>query len=448
MIQGSGLYVHTCPALGRARWLDRTYYQGIQGRFGIRPDRVGRQHVLTLLGQTSSRCDQHLPADTVRRVSNDANALVEDFRARIGRKPTGVWAAPGRVNLIGEHTDYNDGYVMPFALPHRALIAAAPRQDGTWSVTSLNNDSTKIFQPADLEPGMSGWQAYVAGVVWSLREAGHQVGGTDLVLTSDVPEGAGLSSSAALECAVLTALADLNDLDIAGLERAKLARRAENVFVGAPTGLMDQAAATLCTAGHALFFDCRTDDAEQVRVDTSSAGLEILVLDTRTPHALVDSEYASRRASCEEAARLLGVPALRDVIDLAAALDRLPDPVMRRRVRHVITENSRVLEAVKILRTGRIVDLAPLLDASHESMRDDFEITVPQVDLAVETARTSGALGARMTGGGFGGCIIALVPAGEAERIGDEITQSFATAGYGPPAHFTAVPSAGAQRVR
>ncbi|HET9778096.1 MAG TPA: galactokinase [Propionibacteriaceae bacterium] len=381
-------------------------------------------------------------------MSNDANALVEDFRARIGRKPTGVWAAPGRVNLIGEHTDYNDGYVMPFALPHRVLIAAAPRQDGTWSITSLNNDSTKIFQPADLQPGMSGWQAYVAGVVWSLQEAGHQVGGTDLVLTSDVPEGAGLSSSAALECAVLTALADLNDLDIAGLERAKLARRAENIFVGAPTGLMDQAAATLCTAGHALFFDCRTDDAEQVRFDTSSAGLEILVLDTRTPHALVDSEYAARRASCEEAARLLGVPALRDVIDLAAALDRLPDPVMRRRVRHVVTENSRVLEAVKILRTGRIVDLAPLLDASHESMRDDFEITVPQVDLAVETARTSGALGARMTGGGFGGCIIALVPAGEAERIGDEITQSFATAGYGPPAHFTAVPSAGAQRLR
>jgi galactokinase len=204
----------------------------------------------------------------------------------------------------------------------------------------------------------------------------------------------------------------------------------------------------LCTAGHALFFDCRTDDAEQLRFDTTSAGLEILVLDTRTPHALVDSEYAARRASCEEAARLLGVPALRDVIDLAAALDQLPDPVMRRRVRHVVTENSRVLEAVKVLRTGRIADLAPLLDASHESMRDDFEITVPQVDLAVETARASGAFGARMTGGGFGGCIIALVPAGEAERIGHEIAQSFAIAGYGPPAHFTAVPSAGAQRLR
>jgi galactokinase len=263
-----------------------------------------------------------------------------------------------------------------------------------------------------------------------------------------VPEGAGLSSSAALECSVLTALADLNELDIAGLERAKLARRAENVFVGAPTGLMDQAASTLCTTGHALFFDCRTDDAEQVRFDTASAGLEILVLDTKTPHALVDSEYAARRASCEEAARILGVAALRDVTDLDSALERLPDPVIRRRVRHVVTENARVLEAVGVLRAARIADLAPLLDASHASMRDDFEITVPQVDLAVEVARTSGALGARMTGGGFGGCIIALVPAGEAERIGREIVESFAATGHGPPMHFTAVPSAGAQRLR
>jgi galactokinase len=233
--------------------------------------------------------------DTVRRVSNDADALVEAFHARTDRQPAGVWAAPGRVNLIGEHTDYNDGYVMPFALAQRVVIAAAPRDNGSWSVTSLNNDSTKIFQATDLQPGMAGWQAYVAGVVWALLESGHRVGGADLILTSDVPVGAGLSSSAALECAVLAALADLNDLDIAGLERAKLARRAENVFVGAPTGLMDQAASTLCAAGYALFFDCRTTEAEQVRFDTSSAGLEILVLDTKTPHALVDSEYAARR---------------------------------------------------------------------------------------------------------------------------------------------------------
>ena len=386
--------------------------------------------------------------DTVRRVSNDVGALVQAFRVRTDRQPVGVWAAPGRVNLIGEHTDYNDGYVMPFALAQRVLIAAAPRHDGTWSVTSLNNDSTKIFQTADLQPGMTGWQAYVAGVVWALQEAGHRVGGADLVLTSDVPEGAGLSSSAALECAVLTALADLNDLDIAGLERAKLARRAENAFVGAPTGLMDQAAATLCTAGHALFFDCRTDDAEQVRFDTVSAGLEILVLDTKTPHALVDSEYAARRASCEEAARLLGVAALRDVTNVDAALERLPDPVIQRRVRHVVSENARVLQAVDVLRAGRIADLAPLLDASHASMRDDFEITVPQVDLAVETARAAGALGARMTGGGFGGCIIALVQAGDVERVGSDIARSFADAGFRPPVHFAALPSAGAHRLQ
>ena len=381
-------------------------------------------------------------------MSNDADSLIEALRNQTGRQPAGVWTAPGRVNLIGEHTDYNEGYVMPFALAQRVLIAAAPRDDGTWSVTSLNNDSTKIFSAADLNPGMAGWQAYVAGVVWALQDAGHRVGGADLVLTSDVPEGAGLSSSAALECAVLTALADLNDFDIVGIELAKLARRSENVFVGAPTGLMDQAASILCTAGHALFFDCRTDAAEQVLFDTTRAGLEILVLDTKTPHALVDSEYTARRASCEEAARLLGIPALRDVTDLDAALDQLPDPVIKRRVRHVVTENARVLEAADVLRAGRIADLAPLLDGSHESMRDDFEITVPQVDLAVETARASGALGARMTGGGFGGCIIALVELGNSERIGRAIVESFGAAGYGPPVYFTAVPSAGAQRLQ
>jgi galactokinase len=403
---------------------------------------------ITLWARPGACCSQVAWADTVRRVSNDAGALAEAFRGRTDRQPAGVWAAPGRVNLIGEHTDYNDGYVMPFALAQRVLIAAAPRDDGTWSVTSLNNDSTETFRPTDLQPGMPGWQAYVAGVVWALQEAGHRVDGADLVLTSDVPEGAGLSSSAALECSVLTALADLNDLDIAGLDRAKLARRAENVFVGAPTGLMDQAASTLCTTGHALFFDCRTDAAEQVRFDAASAGFEILVLDTKTPHALVDSEYAARRASCEEAARLLGVAALRDVTDLDSALERLPDPVIRRRVRHVVTENARVLQAVEVLRAGRIADLAPLLDASHASMRDDFEITVPQVDLAVEVARAAGALGARMTGGGFGGCIIALVPAGDVERVGADIARSFADAGFRPPMHFAALPSAGAHRLQ
>jgi galactokinase len=369
------------------------------------------------------------------------------FSDSVGHRATGVWRAPGRVNLIGEHTDYNDGFVMPFALGQHVVMAAAPRSDGRWSVTSTNQDETRSFGTDELRPGMSGWQAYVAGVVWALQEAGHAVAGADLLLASDVPVGAGLSSSAALECATLATLADLNELEIEPLERAKLARRCENEFVGAPTGLMDQAASTLCIADSALFFDCRSFAYRQVPMGLAGAGFEILVLDTNTPHALVDSEYADRRRTCEEAARLLGVPALRDVEDLDAALAALPDDVMRRRVRHVVTEDARVLQAVDRLSEGRLVDLAPLLDASHTSMRDDFEITVPTVDLAVEAAREAGASGARMTGGGFGGCIIALVAQGESDAVAAHIADRFAEAGFRPPAHFAAVPSDGAARV-
>ncbi len=389
------------------------------------------------------------PDSTVLVVSSDAvDALVRAFTEETGRAPTGVWAAPGRVNLIGEHTDYNDGFVMPFALEQRVVVAAAPRDDGVWRVTSLNESSTETIAREDLQPGMTGWQAYVAGVVWALDDDGHAIEGADLVLSSDVPIGAGLSSSAALECATLATLADLNDLSVEPLDRAKLARRCENEFVGAPTGLMDQAASTLCVPGHALFFDCRTFDFRQVPVGLAEAELEILVLDTNTPHALVDSEYADRRATCEEAAALLAVPALRDIDDLEAALTALPDDVMRRRVRHVVTENARVHQAAELLIAGQLADLAPLLDASHTSMRDDFEITVPTVDLAVEAARGAGAIGARMTGGGFGGCIIALVPAGRADAVAAEIYRQFSGAGYRTPKHFVALPSGGAQRLR
>jgi len=376
-----------------------------------------------------------------------AETVSAAFVDRIGSRPAGVWCAPGRVNLIGEHTDYNEGYVLPFALDQRVTLAAAPRPGTSWSVTSLEQDETREFGPEDLQPGMPGWAAYVAGVVWSLREAGHDVAGADLVLSSDVPVGAGLSSSAALECAVLTAVADLSTLEIAGIERARLARRAENEFVGAPTGLMDQAASTLAQADAALFLDCRTAETRPVPLGLGDAGLEILVLDTNTPHALVDSEYATRRRSCEEAARLLGVPALRDIDDLDGALAELPDDEMRRRVRHVVTENSRVLDAVRLLEEHRLSDLAPLLDASHASMRDDFEITVPTVDLAVTAAREAGAIGARMTGGGFGGCILALVRSGKADAIAAEVYARFAAAGFEEPAHFVAHPSSGARRL-
>ncbi|GAA3555213.1 galactokinase [Microlunatus spumicola] len=376
--------------------------------------------------------------------------MTEAFVQQLGHDPVGVWAAPGRVNLIGEHTDYNDGFVMPFALAEQVVVAAAPREDGRWGVRSLNRRQTVTFGPQDLVPGrVEGWAAYVAGVVWALAEAGHTVQGADLVLTSDVPVGAGLSSSAALECAVLTALVDLSGLEVAPLDRARIARRCENAYVGAPTGLLDQAASTLCEADNALFLDCRSADHRQVPLDLSSVGLELLVLDTKTPHSHVTSEYGDRRRTCDEAAKILGVAALRDVSldDLDDALSRLPDDVMRRRVRHVVTEDARVLEAVEVADDGRLADLAPLLDASHTSMRDDFEITVPTVDLAVETARAAGAHGARMTGGGFGGCIIALVPVGSADEVGRAVAAAFDEAGYGAPAWFLGVPSAGARRL-
>ena len=374
--------------------------------------------------------------DSQPATPTDLDAVTQAYTELVGRAPDGIWAAPGRVNLIGEHTDYNDGFVMPFALPQRVTVAAGSRDDDSWRVLSLNGGTVQTFGRADLVPGMSGWQAYLAGVVWALDEAGHRVGGADLVLSSDVPIGAGLSSSAALECATVAVLADLDGLVIEPMERARLARRAENAFVGAPTGQMDQAASTLCEAGNALFFDCRSFAVEQVPLDLATAGLELLVLDTRTPHALVDSEYAARRQSCEAAAAILGVSALRDVTDLDAALAGLDDEVMRKRVRHVVTENQRVLDAADRLRAQDYLGLAPLLDASHASMRDDFEITVPTVDLAVEVAKEAGAYGARMTGGGFGGCIIALLDQGRSDEVALAVAEAFAASGYGPPAHF------------
>lgn len=371
---------------------------------------------------------------------------VDAFRALTGASPAGVWAAPGRINLIGEHTDYNDGFVLPFALPHAAYVAAAKRSDGRWRFRSVDLDDTVEIDAAGLVPGTEGWHSYLAGVIWALQQAGHEVGGAELVLTSDVPLGAGLSSSAAIECAALAGLADLYDLTIEPMERAKLARVAENAYVGAPTGLLDQAASTLCEADHALFLDCRTLDTEQVPLGVAAAGLEILVIDTRTRHSHVDGEYAARRASCEKACEILGIPALRDLADLDAALAQLPE-LEGRRVQHVVTENQRVLDAKTALAAGDWAELGRLMTASHESMRDDYEITEPSVDLAVATALASGALGARMTGGGFGGCVLALVASDQADAVSAAVTSAFAAAGLTEPVTFLARPAAGARRV-
>lgn len=371
------------------------------------------------------------------------------YETTFAAKPQGVWAAPGRVNLIGEHTDYNEGFVLPFALAQRALVAATRKDERGWTFVSAQVGETVEVSEDALVPGLPGWAAYLAGVVWSLQTSGYAVdGGGRMVLSSDVPLGAGLSSSAALECAAMAALCDLFDLEIEPIDRAKLARKAENEFVGAPTGLMDQAASTLCQADRALFLDCRTLGFELVDLPLAQAGVEAMVLDTHTPHAHVDGEYADRRRACHAAAELLGVKSLRDVTDLGRSLARLTeDEVLVRRVRHVVTENRRVLDAVVAARAADFASLAKLMDASHVSMRDDFEITVPTVDTAVEAARAAGALGARMTGGGFGGCIVALVPAGATDAVGSAVADAFGRRGFAAPTWFVASPSQGAARV-
>lgn len=360
----------------------------------------------------------------------------------------GRWAAPGRVNLIGEHTDYNDGFVLPLALPQRTVVHAARASDGAPTVVSSAQapDDEVSFRTAELKPGrLTGWGSYVAGVAWALREAGHAIGDLTVSVDSDVPLGAGLSSSAALECAVALAWTELSDLHIDRSELARLCRRAENEFVGAPTGIMDQMASLYGRAGHLVFLDTRSLVVEQVPLDLAAAGLVLLVVDTRAPHRLVDGEYAERRRSCDAAVAALGVPALRDarLDDLAG----LPD-LLRRRARHVVTENARVLAVVETLRSGADPrEIGPLLTESHVSLRDDFEVTVPEVDVAVDALLAAGAHGARITGGGFGGCVIALVDADHAGTAVAAVEKEYARHGFSPPATFTAEPAAGAHRI-
>jgi galactokinase len=376
------------------------------------------------------------------------------FESEFGRRPQAVWASPGRVNLIGEHTDYNDGFVLPLALQHRVTASASRNDDGLVRMVSGQRGRPVEVEVGSLAPGaVSGWSAYAAGVLWALQEAGHRVGGIDLLVDGNVPAGAGLSSSAALECAVALAVDDLFGLGIDRTTLARLAQHAENDFVGMPCGLMDQAASLLCTRGHALFFDTRHDSTEQVPLhldgEGPAEGLSLLVVDTRSPHRLVDGEYAARRRDCERAAAALGVPALRDVeLDaLDGTLTRLDDDVIRRRARHVVTENARVLETVDLLRAGRTRDIGPLLTASHTSLRDDFEVTVPQLDVAVEAALGAGAYGARMTGGGFGGCIVALVESADTHRVGEAITEEFRRHGFAAPWSFPTPAAPGAERL-
>ena len=359
-------------------------------------------------------------------------ALRRAFAELAGGEPDGIWAAPGRVNIIGEHTDYNDGLVLPIAIDRQALAAVRLTRD-------TGGTGPAAIRCWSCQEDDDAWQVYPHGVARALVDAGLPAAGFDLVVDSDVPTGGGLSSSAALECSVALGLAgdwfDRNEL-------AAICQRAENEYVGAPTGIMDQMASLFGQEGHGLLLDCRDLRTEQVPLPLD--GLTLLVIDTKASHALGDGAYGERRRACEDAAKALGVRALRDA-DLAA-VEMLDEP-LRRRARHVVTEIARVREAADLLHAGRIRELGPLLDASHASLRDDFEVSVDELDVAVDESRRAGALGARLTGGGFGGSAIALVPDAAVGAVREAVTAAYRERDWTAPDIFAVNPGDGASRV-
>jgi galactokinase len=370
------------------------------------------------------------------------------FADRYGEPPTSVARAPGRVNLMGEHTDYNAGLVLPVALPHATYAAARARADELVRVASRQQDDVWEGTLVELGPGsVEGWAGYAAGVVWALREAGYDVPGVDLLVDSRVPVGAGLSSSAALECSVGAALLDLVGIELTDDVRDRLVDasiRAETEVVGAPTGGMDQTVAVRASEGAALLIDFDSHQRTVVPLDLTAHTL--LVTDTRVRHSLTDGGYGSRRADCEAAARALGVPTLRAAS--LEAVEALADERVRRRARHVVTEIRRVTDTVTALGEGRWDEVGRLFDASHRSMRDDFEISCPELDCAVAIAVQAGAVASRMTGGGFGGSSVAVVPHERVEAVTRAVDAAFVLEGFRSPVHLRAVPSAGARLER
>ena len=380
-----------------------------------------------------------------------ADLVAVRFRAIHGRAPEAGFMAPGRVNLIGEHTDYNEGLCLPIALPCGTYVAAAARPDRLLSVTSLQRPEPFQAPLERLGPGqVSGWAAYAAGVVWAAQESGMAVPGLDLVVHSTVPLGAGLSSSAALECAVALAVSAFSGTDLDDELRRRLVEvcgRAEREVAQAPTGGMDQTISLFGRPGQALLIDCRDHELRHVPWDLRRAGLDLLVIDTRAAHALNDGGYAARRTECEQAVAMLGAASLREVADAGVTVERLADPVLRRRARHVVSEIGRVRLLVKALEQGDLDRVGGLFDASHRSLADDFEVSTAELDVACEAARSAGALGARMTGGGFGGSAIALVPTAQLPAVHAAVLAAFEQRGWRAPSVLRAEASDGARQV-
>jgi galactokinase len=375
------------------------------------------------------------------------------FESVYGAAPTGIFAAPGRVNVIGEHTDYNEGFVLPMAIDRYTAVAASPRVDGVLRVVSGQGDTGVVEIPLPgLAPGArTGWMDYPAGVAWAMTGAGAlqaDFKGADLAFSSRVPVGSGLSSSAALECSTGLALAALGGKPISPAELARLSQYAENEFAHVPCGPLDQLSSAFGVTDAVLHIDTRTFDIVIHPFALGEAGLTLLVMNTKVQHELGESGYANRRAACERSALLLGVPALRDVTsaDLERAATVL-DEVDLRRVRHVVTENDRVNRFVSLLQLGplegpRLNSAGELLTASHISLRDDFEVSCAELDIVVDAALRGGAHGARMTGGGFGGCAIALVSTDRLDRVAETVTEALPTVEL-----FTVVADRGAYQV-
>ena len=374
------------------------------------------------------------------------SSIEEKFLETFGAEPDLVAAAPGRVNLIGEHIDYSEGFVLPFAIKDRTLAAARKRDDSIVRIASVQRRNKIVtVDIKDVKPGLKGeWERYALGVLWSMGVTS----GVDLMIDGHVPLGAGLSSSAALECSVATAMNHLFDMEFSLEELARLTQRAENQYVGVPCGIMDQSVSLMATNGFALLLDCRDLSTRNIPFDVASHGLELLIIDTQAHHALTDGGYAERRASCESVAAKLGIKSMRELtMEQLDSSRHLITDTEYIRARHAVTEMKRVLDCVEALSVGDFVKVGQLINASHVSLRDDYTVSCPELDTAVDASLAAGAMGSRMVGGGFGGSAIALIQASKTTQTIRAVEKAFADKKFKAPRFFTSLPSQGAELI-